>query len=76
MHCRDDVCDHDKWAAHFGAQRILHGIEVRGNTAGEDSMPSCLLGAHNSCREEGAASQPCPVKPPRLQQGLPADPAG
>lgn len=27
--CRDDIGDHDKWAAHFAAPRIIHATEVR-----------------------------------------------
>ncbi|KAF8073027.1 morn3 [Scenedesmus sp. PABB004] len=30
---RDDVADHAKWAAHFGAERILHTREVNADTA-------------------------------------------
>lgn len=26
--CRDDVGDHERWAKHFNAQRILHADEV------------------------------------------------
>lgn len=31
---RDDVADHDKWAAHFGCQRIMHSAEVSPQTEG------------------------------------------
>ena len=27
--CRDDISDHDKWAAHFGAPRVMHSDEIR-----------------------------------------------
>jgi len=30
---RDDVADHAAWAAHFGARRIIHELEVNGGTA-------------------------------------------
>jgi glyoxylase-like metal-dependent hydrolase (beta-lactamase superfamily II)/ferredoxin len=30
---RDDVADHDKWAAHFNAERILHRDDVTRSTA-------------------------------------------
>lgn len=26
---QDDVADHDRWAAHFGATRIMHRSDVR-----------------------------------------------
>jgi glyoxylase-like metal-dependent hydrolase (beta-lactamase superfamily II) len=31
---KDDVGDHEKWAAHFKAPRIMHSSEVRGSTQG------------------------------------------
>ena len=31
--CRDDIGDHDKWAAHFGAPRVIHEAEVRRSIA-------------------------------------------
>lgn len=30
---RDDVADHDKWAAHFNAERVMHADEVGRSTA-------------------------------------------
>jgi glyoxylase-like metal-dependent hydrolase (beta-lactamase superfamily II) len=31
---RDDVADHEKWAAQFGAERVLHRDDVTRSTAG------------------------------------------
>jgi len=31
---RDDVADHEKWAAHFGAERILHRDDISRSTSG------------------------------------------
>lgn len=31
---RDDVADHEKWASHFGAERILHRDDISRSTAG------------------------------------------
>lgn len=31
---RDDVADHEKWASHFGAERILHCDDLSRSTAG------------------------------------------
>jgi glyoxylase-like metal-dependent hydrolase (beta-lactamase superfamily II) len=27
--CRDDISDHDRWAKHFGAPRVMHSAEIR-----------------------------------------------
>lgn len=37
---KDDVGDHDKWAAHLGATRILHSLECNARQ-GTDSE-SCM----------------------------------
>jgi len=31
---RDDVADHEKWASHFGAERILHRDDISRSTSG------------------------------------------
>jgi glyoxylase-like metal-dependent hydrolase (beta-lactamase superfamily II) len=31
--CRDDIGDHDKWAKHFGAVRVMHEKEIRPSIA-------------------------------------------
>jgi glyoxylase-like metal-dependent hydrolase (beta-lactamase superfamily II)/ferredoxin len=35
---RDDVADHDKWASHFGAERILHRDDVTRSTSGVERV--------------------------------------
>jgi glyoxylase-like metal-dependent hydrolase (beta-lactamase superfamily II)/ferredoxin len=35
---RDDVADHEKWAAHFGAERILHRDDLSRSTAGVERV--------------------------------------
>jgi glyoxylase-like metal-dependent hydrolase (beta-lactamase superfamily II) len=31
--CSDDIGDHDKWAQHFGAMRVIHAKEIRPSIA-------------------------------------------
>jgi glyoxylase-like metal-dependent hydrolase (beta-lactamase superfamily II)/ferredoxin len=35
---RDDVADHEKWASHFGAERILHSDDVTRSTSGVERV--------------------------------------
>lgn len=35
---RDDVADHERWAAHFGAERVLHGDDLTRRTAGVERV--------------------------------------
>jgi glyoxylase-like metal-dependent hydrolase (beta-lactamase superfamily II)/ferredoxin len=35
---RDDVADHEKWASHFGAERILHRDDVSRSTSGVERV--------------------------------------
>lgn len=35
---RDDVADHEKWASHFGAERILHRDDVSRSTSGVEHL--------------------------------------
>ena len=37
---RDDVADHEKWANHFGAERILHRDDLSRSTAGVERVLS------------------------------------
>lgn len=35
---RDDVADHEKWASHFGAERILHRDDITKSTSGVERV--------------------------------------
>jgi glyoxylase-like metal-dependent hydrolase (beta-lactamase superfamily II)/ferredoxin len=35
---RDDVADHEKWASHFGAERILHRDDISRSTSGVEHV--------------------------------------
>jgi glyoxylase-like metal-dependent hydrolase (beta-lactamase superfamily II)/ferredoxin len=35
---RDDVADHEKWAAHFGAERIMHRDDISRSTSGVERV--------------------------------------
>lgn len=35
---RDDVADHEKWATHFGAERILHRDDISRSTSGVERV--------------------------------------
>lgn len=41
---RDDVADHEKWAAHFNADRVLHRDDVTRSTSGVER----ILGGHDA----------------------------
>ena len=41
---RDDIADHDKWAKHFGCERVMHdrdadALPIERRISGEDSVP-------------------------------------
>jgi len=54
---RDDVADHEKWAKHFGARRILHRDDVTRSTAGVEEV---LTGREASVLDDDLVAIPTP----------------